>query len=91
MGNARVESLLFADDVARLTPSSSGLQRALDRFAAECIMAGMQISTKKTEVVVLSRQKEQCAVSVNVTPLTACPCNALLQTPSFYYKIRNGR
>ena len=32
-------------------------------------MAGMQISTKKTEVMVLSRQKEQCAVSVNGTSL----------------------
>ena len=32
-------------------------------------MAGMQISTKKTEVMVLSRQKEQCAMSVNGTPL----------------------
>ena len=69
MGNARVESLLFADDVARLASSSAGLQRALDRFAAECTMAGMQISTKKTEVMVLSRQKEQCAVNVNGTLL----------------------
>ena len=57
------------DDVARLAFSNVGLQRALDRFAAECTMAGMQISTKKTEVMVLSRQKEQCAVSVNGTPL----------------------
>ena len=32
-------------------------------------MAGMQISTKKTEVMVLSRQKEECAVNVNGTPL----------------------
>ena len=69
MGNARVESLLFADDIARLASSSAGLQRALDRFAAECTMAGMQISTKKTEVMVLSRQKEECAVNVNGTPL----------------------
>ena len=69
MGNARVESLLFADDIARLTSSSAGLQRALDRFAAECTLAGMQIRTKKAEVIVLSRQKEQCGVNVNGTPL----------------------
>ena len=31
-GNARVESLLFVDDVARRTSSTDGLQRALDRF-----------------------------------------------------------
>ena len=59
MGNARVESLLFADDIARLASSGAELQRALDRFAAECTMVGMQISTKKTEVMILSRQKEQ--------------------------------
>ena len=69
IGNARVESLLFAEDIARLESSGAGLQRALDRFAAECTMAGMQISTKKTEVMVLSRQKEQCAMNVNGTPL----------------------
>ena len=69
MGNARVEFLLSADDIARLASSSSELQRALDRFTAECTMAGMQISTKKTKVMVLSRQKEQCAVSVDGTPL----------------------
>ena len=69
MGNARVESLLFKDDIARLASSHAGLQRAVDRFVAECTMAGMQISTKKIEVMALSRQKEQCAMNVNGTPL----------------------
>ena len=65
----RVESLLFADDVARLASSSGGLQRARDRFAAECAMVGMQITSKKTEVLLLSRQKEHCAVNINGTSL----------------------
>ena len=69
MGNARVESLLFVDDVARLSSSNVELQRALDRFAVECTIADMQISTKKTEVMVLSRQKKQFVVSVNGTLL----------------------
>ena len=69
MENARVESLLFADDIARLASSGAGLQRAPNRFAAECTMTGMQMSTKKTEVIVLSRQKKQCAVNVNGIPL----------------------
>ena len=69
MGNVRVESLLFADDIARLASSGAGLQDALDQFAAECTMTGTQISTKKTEVMVLSRQKKQCAVNVNGFPL----------------------
>ena len=77
--NARVESLLFADDIARLAFSGTGLQRTLDRFATECTMADMQISTKKTEVMVLSRQREQCVVNVNGTPLN--------QVEKFKYRI----
>ena len=69
IGNGRVEFLFFTDDIARLPSSSAGLQRALDRFTAEYTMASMQISTKKTEIMVPSRQKEQCDVSVNGTSL----------------------
>ena len=68
-GTARVEPLFFSDDVARLASSSAGFQCALDRFAIECALAGMQINTKKTEIMVLSRQKEQCDVNINGNPL----------------------
>ena len=47
MENARVKSLLFANDIARLASSSTTLRRA----TVESTMAAMQISTKKTEVV----------------------------------------
>ena len=67
--NARAESLLFADDVARLASSSTKLQRVLDRFAIQCTLAGMQINTKKTKIMVLSRQKEQSDVNINGNPL----------------------
>lgn len=43
-GNHRISSLLFADDVVLLASSSQDLQRALERFAAECEAAGMAIS-----------------------------------------------
>ena len=69
VGDVRVESLLFADDLALLASSADGLQRALDRFAAECSSSGMRISTAKTEVMVLSRQPEQCALQVSGVPL----------------------
>ena len=39
--NGRVESPLFANDVARLASSSARLQRVLDRLAIECTLAGM--------------------------------------------------
>ena len=56
-GNARVESLLFVDNVARLPSSTDGLQRALDRFTTECTLAGVHATTKKTEIMLLSKYK----------------------------------
>lgn len=65
VGDVKVESLLFADDIARLASTAAGLQQAMDRFAAECSASGMQISVKKTEIMVVSRQPEQCALYTN--------------------------
>uniref|UniRef100_A0A671UP04 Reverse transcriptase domain-containing protein n=1 Tax=Sparus aurata TaxID=8175 RepID=A0A671UP04_SPAAU len=44
-GSQWISSLLFADDVVLLTPSSRDLQHALGRFAAECEAAEMRISS----------------------------------------------
>ncbi|KAK3528161.1 hypothetical protein QTP86_023883, partial [Hemibagrus guttatus] len=41
-GDHRISSLIFADDVVLLAPSSLDLQHALGRFAAECEAAGMR-------------------------------------------------
>ena len=69
VGDVRVESLLFADDLAQLASTAEGLQRALSQFAAECSASGMRISTEKTEVMVLSRQPVQCTLEVSGVPL----------------------
>ena len=58
----RFGSLLFADDVALLGPSVRGLQ--LDRFTAQCEMAGMKISTSKSEAMVLGQKKVKCLLWV---------------------------
>ncbi|KAI3357210.1 hypothetical protein L3Q82_015673 [Scortum barcoo] len=52
-GNQRISSLLFADDVVLLASSNQDLQHVLERFAAECEVAGMGISTSKSEAMVL--------------------------------------
>jgi hypothetical protein len=65
IGDVRVKSLLFADDLVLLASSESDLQRALERFAAECVVAGMRISTSKTESLVVSRSPVQCALHVS--------------------------
>ena len=54
-GDLRIWSLLFADDVVLLASSDHDLQLSLDQFAAECKVAGMRISTSKSESMVLNR------------------------------------
>ena len=64
-GNCKISRLLFADDLALLSSTESGLQRALNSFADACNTAGMKISTAKTEVLHLSRNLDQCVLQVN--------------------------
>ena len=63
-GGVGISSLLFADDVVLLAPSSGDLQLSLERFAAECEAAGMRISTSKSETMVLSRKRVGCLLRV---------------------------
>ncbi|KAK3569879.1 hypothetical protein QTP86_006755 [Hemibagrus guttatus] len=55
---------LRGPDVVLLAPSSQDLQHALGRFAAECEVAGMRISTSKSEAMVLNRKKVACTLQV---------------------------
>ncbi|KAK3509855.1 hypothetical protein QTP70_015865, partial [Hemibagrus guttatus] len=63
-GDHRISSLIFADDVVLLAPSSLDLQHALGRFAAECEAAGMRVSTSKSEAMVLDLKKVACTLQV---------------------------
>ncbi|KAK3515760.1 hypothetical protein QTP70_030463 [Hemibagrus guttatus] len=63
-GDHRISSLIFADDVVLLAPSSQDLQCALGRFAAECEAAGMRVSTSKSEAMVLDWKKVACTLQV---------------------------
>lgn len=69
IGNVKVSRLLFADDLALLASSQTDLQRALERFAAECAQDGMKISTAKTEAMCLSRRPVDCALHVSGVPI----------------------
>ncbi|KAK3513805.1 hypothetical protein QTP70_028875, partial [Hemibagrus guttatus] len=51
-------------DVVLLAPSSLDLQHALGRFAAECEVAGMRVSTSNSEAMVLNRKKVACTLQV---------------------------
>ncbi|KAK3525229.1 hypothetical protein QTP86_024952 [Hemibagrus guttatus] len=63
-GDHRISSLIFADDVVLLAPSSLDLQHALGHFAAECEAAGMRVSTSKSKAMVLDRKKMACTLQV---------------------------
>ncbi|KAK3505719.1 hypothetical protein QTP70_020512 [Hemibagrus guttatus] len=63
-GDHRISSMIFADDVVLLASSSLDLQHALGRFAAERKVAGMRVSTSKSEAMVLDRKKVACTLQV---------------------------
>ena len=69
LGNCKTSRLFVADDLVLLADSESGLQRALNGFAAACNIAGMKISTTKTEVLHLSRNPVKCSLQVDGVPL----------------------
>ena len=61
----KISRLLFADNLALLASSKSGLQHALNGFADACDITGMKISTSKPEVLHLSRNPVQCSLQVS--------------------------
>ena len=69
IGRCKITKLLFSDDLVLLASSESGLQSALNVFAAACDIAGMKISTSKTEVLHLSRYPVQCSQQVGCVSL----------------------
>ena len=69
IGECTAQRQLFADDLVLLDSIQNGLQQALDRFSDACSVAGMKISTTKTETMWLSRQPKQCFFQIDGVPL----------------------
>ena len=65
IGRCKISRLLFADDSVLLASSKFGLQHALNGFAAACDIAGMKISTSKTEILHYSRNPVQCSTQAD--------------------------
>ncbi|KAI3352389.1 hypothetical protein L3Q82_005186 [Scortum barcoo] len=64
-GNHRISSLLFADDVVLLASSSQDLQRMCwSGLQPSVKLAGMRISTSKSEAMVLDRKRVACPLRV---------------------------
>ena len=56
-GGVRISSLSFVDEVALLAPSGGDLQLSLEQFAVKCEAAGIQMSTSKSETMVVSQKR----------------------------------
>ena len=69
IGHCSIDRLLFADDLVLLGPTQDDLQATLDKFDAECREAGMEISTSKSQTLVLSRKPLRCDLHVSGSPL----------------------
>jgi len=54
----------FAADVVLLASSSHDLQHTLKQYAAECEIAGMTVSSSKSDAMVLNWKKEECSLRV---------------------------
>jgi len=75
-GNCRMNHLLFADELV-LYAWISSTGSLFDRFNAACDQARMKISTKKIEVLCLSRRPRQCILQVRGNTLQ------LVETPKY--------
>ena len=69
IGDCTVQRLLFADDLVLLDSTQNDLQQALDRFSDACSVAGMKISSTKTDTMCLYRQSKQCSLQIDGVPL----------------------
>ena len=65
VGDVKVNSRLFADDVVRVASTADGLQGALHQLALACNASGMKINTSKADVMALSREPKQLNLHVN--------------------------
>lgn len=80
VGRCRINRLIIADYLVLLASSELGLQHELDRFSAVYDQVGMQISSKKTKVLCLSRNIGQFMLQVRR--------HDLLETEKFEYLLR---
>lgn len=57
LGDLRISSLFFADDVVLFVSSGRGLYLTLEQFSAECEVAGVRIRNSKSEAMVFSQKR----------------------------------
>ena len=61
LGTSVLHLYSLADEVVQLASSNRNLQHTLGQFAAECEVAGMKLSSSKSEAVILNQKKVECS------------------------------
>ncbi|GFS15323.1 RNA-directed DNA polymerase from mobile element jockey [Elysia marginata] len=72
-----LNELLFADDQALFSPDKDTLQEHINQLNRQCEAHGMRINIKKTEAIIISRNKTTTAFNIEG--------NALLNATEFKY------
>ncbi|GFS21719.1 endonuclease-reverse transcriptase [Elysia marginata] len=79
VGGHNINNLRYADDTVLIAENESDLQKLLDVVYSESQRKGLELSSKKTEVMVISRNANSLPVNVTVNK------NKLTQRENFKY------
>ena len=66
VGGMNINNIRYADDTVLIADTEEKLQRLVDRLDVECRGVGLKINIGKTEVMGVTKRKEQLRVNVNV-------------------------
>ena len=79
VGGMNINNIRYADDTVIIADTEEKLQSLLDRLNVECRAMGLKINIGKTEVMGVTKRKEQLRVNVNIDG------QAVKQVRSFRY------
>ena len=64
MGESEIKAICYADDVVLMSEEEDNLQRMLCRFEQAADKINMQISTSKTQCLVVSKFPRRCNLAI---------------------------
>ena len=64
VGGMNINNIRYADDTVLIADTEEKLQRLVDRLDEECRGVGLKINMDKTEVMGVTKRKEQLRINV---------------------------
>ena len=84
LGTHKFNHLLFADDLILISEKPSGLQHCLNAIEVNCEEWGLNINTKKTQIMIFSKNKKAPTNEFFETVLNFTFKNSLLEKVNEY-------